>query len=54
MEIVEVLLALNLRDVNLDYEKEQNIKDKKLKSKKQNILQMSKKERKVISEWFFR
>lgn len=49
VEIVEVLLALNLKDVNLDFEKEQNIKDKKLKANKQKILQMSKKERKVTS-----
>lgn len=47
MEILEVLLVLNLRDVNLDAEKEQEVKNKKLQAKKGRILQLSKKERKV-------
>lgn len=47
VDILEILLVLNLRDVNLDQEKEQDIKNKKMQAKKAKILQMSKKERKV-------
>lgn len=47
VEILEVLLVLNLRDVNLDAEKEQEVKNKKLQAKKGRLLQLSKKERKV-------
>lgn len=46
--MLEVLLVLNLRDVNLDQEKEQDIKQKKLLAHKSRILQISKKERKVV------
>ncbi|KAL1493764.1 hypothetical protein ABEB36_009457 [Hypothenemus hampei] len=45
-EILEILLALNLREVNLDAEKEQNIKNKKMQAKKSRIMQLSKKEKK--------
>lgn len=46
--MLEVLLILNLKDVNLDQEKEHDIKQKKLLAHKSRILQISKKERKVI------
>lgn len=46
-EMLEVLLALRIKEVNLDEEKEHEMKQKKLKSKKGNILQLSKKEKKV-------
>ena len=46
-EILEVLLALKIKDINLDKEKEDEINEKKQKSKKMNILALSKKERKV-------
>ncbi|EFA07654.2 nucleolar complex protein 3 [Tribolium castaneum] len=45
-DMLETFLVLNLRDVNLDEEKEQDIKQKKLMARKQKVLQMSKKERK--------
>ncbi|XP_068894937.1 nucleolar complex protein 3 isoform X2 [Tenebrio molitor] len=45
-DILETLLVLNLKDVNLDEEKEQDIKQKKLMARKQKVLQMSKRERK--------
>lgn len=46
-EMLEVLLVLNLRNVNLDAEKEQDVKNKKLQAKKGRLLQLSKRERKV-------
>ncbi|XP_050510797.1 nucleolar complex protein 3 homolog isoform X3 [Diabrotica virgifera virgifera] len=46
VDMLEVFLVLNLRDVNLDQEKEQDMKQKKLMSHKSRLLQMSKKERK--------
>ncbi|ERL92295.1 hypothetical protein D910_09612, partial [Dendroctonus ponderosae] len=46
VEMLEILLVLNLKDVNLDQEKEQDVKNKKLQAKRARILQMSKKERK--------
>lgn len=46
VEMLEVLLALRIREVNLDEEKEQEMKQKKLQSKRGNLLQMSKKEKK--------
>lgn len=46
VEMLEVLLVLKLKDVNLEKEKELEMKHKKLMSKKQNVLQISKKERK--------
>ncbi|KAJ8923990.1 hypothetical protein NQ315_006766 [Exocentrus adspersus] len=45
-DILDVLLVLNLKDVNLDRKKEQDLKQKKLRSHKARIIQMSKKERK--------
>lgn len=44
--MLEVLLHLKIRDVNLDQQVENDIKQKKLQSKKGNVLQLSKKERK--------
>lgn len=46
VDLLEILLVLDLRNVNLDQDKEQEIKQKKLQAKKSNLLQMSKKERK--------
>lgn len=46
--MLEILLHLKIKDVNLDQEKEHNLKEKKLMSHKQNVFQLSKKERKVI------
>ncbi|XP_050299793.1 nucleolar complex protein 3 homolog [Anthonomus grandis grandis] len=46
VEPLEILLVLDLRGVNLDEEKEQDIKTKKMQAKKARLLQMSKKERK--------
>lgn len=46
-EALAVLLALRIRDVNLDQEKEDEIKNKKFMSRRQKVLTMSKKERKV-------
>ncbi|XP_017782223.1 PREDICTED: nucleolar complex protein 3 homolog [Nicrophorus vespilloides] len=45
-DMLEVFLALRIKDVNLDQEKEHDIKEKKLNSKKGNILRLSKRERK--------
>lgn len=46
--MLEVLLVLNLKGVSLDQEKEIDKKEKKLQAHKSRILQLSKKERKVI------
>ncbi|XP_057663387.1 nucleolar complex protein 3 homolog [Diorhabda carinulata] len=45
-DMLEVLLVLNLKDINLDQEKQQEVKEKKLLSRKSRILQLSKKEKK--------
>ncbi|KAG9428257.1 nucleolar complex protein 3 [Apis mellifera carnica] len=45
-EVLSVLLFLRIKDINLDKEKEENTKQKKLVSYKQRILALSKKERK--------
>lgn len=45
-EVVTVLLSLRIKDVNLDKEKEEETKQKKLMSHKQRILALSKRERK--------
>ncbi|VEN58187.1 unnamed protein product [Callosobruchus maculatus] len=45
-DMLEVLLVLNLRNVNLDQQKEQDLKQKKLMAKKARVQQLSKKERK--------
>lgn len=47
IEMLEILLSLKIKDVNLDQEKTQDLKEKKLQSHKQNVLQLSKNERKV-------
>lgn len=46
-ELLSVLLALPIRNINLDKEKEDIIKSKKFMTRKQKLLAMSKKERKV-------
>ncbi|CAG9762116.1 unnamed protein product [Ceutorhynchus assimilis] len=46
VDMLEVLLVLNLRDVNINIKMEQEIKNKKLQAKKGRLLQMSKRERK--------
>jgi len=46
-ELLSVLLALPIRNVNLDKEKEDILKSKKFMTRKQKLLAMSKKERKV-------
>ncbi|CAH1955437.1 unnamed protein product [Acanthoscelides obtectus] len=45
-DMLEVLLVLNLKNVNLDQQKEQDLKQKKLMAKKARVQQLSKKERK--------
>nr|CAH7714599.1 unnamed protein product [Callosobruchus chinensis] len=45
-DMLEVLLVLNLRNVNLDQQKEQDLKQKKLMARKARVQQLSKKERK--------
>ncbi|XP_026674168.1 nucleolar complex protein 3 homolog isoform X2 [Ceratina calcarata] len=45
-EVLQVLLSLRIKDVNLDKEKEEETKQKKLTSHKQRILALSKRERK--------
>ncbi|KAL0131675.1 hypothetical protein PUN28_002902 [Cardiocondyla obscurior] len=45
-EVIAVLLALRIKDVNLDKEKEEETKQKKLMSHKQRILALSRRERK--------
>ncbi|XP_032675303.1 nucleolar complex protein 3 homolog [Odontomachus brunneus] len=45
-EVITVLLSLRIKDVNLDKEKEEETKQKKLMSHKQRILALSKRERK--------
>lgn len=46
--MLQILLALKIKDVNLDQEKERELKEKKLQAHKANVLQLSKKERKVL------
>ncbi|XP_069671581.1 nucleolar complex protein 3 [Periplaneta americana] len=45
-EVLEVLLSLRIKEVNLDKEKEDDLKQKKLMKHKQRLLTLSKKERK--------
>jgi len=47
---LSVLLALPIKNVNLDKEKEDIMKSKKFMTRKQKLLAMSKKERKVRTE----
>lgn len=49
-ELLSVLLALPIKNVNLDKEKEDIIKSKKFMTRKQKLLAMSKKERKVRTD----
>lgn len=46
-EALSVLLSLKIKNVNLDQEKEDEMKNKKLMNRRQKLLMMSKKERKV-------
>lgn len=46
-DILEVLLHLKIKEVDLDQEKENKNKQKKIMSHKQNVLTLSKKEKKV-------
>lgn len=46
-ELISVLLVLPIKDINLDQEKENELKQKQL-TNKQKYLVMSKKERKVL------
>lgn len=46
VEMLQILLYLKIKDVNLDKDKEDDIKQKKLLAKKQSLLQQSKKEKK--------
>jgi len=52
-ELLSVLLALPIRNVNLDKEKEEILKSKKFMTRKQKLLAMSKKERKVRTNYYF-
>lgn len=52
-EMIGILLFLKIKDVNLDQEKENQMKQKKVMSHKQNILKLSKKERKVYIYFIF-
>nr|CAD7256867.1 unnamed protein product [Timema shepardi] len=45
-EVLSVFLVLRIKDVNLDKEKEDEIKQKKFLTRKQKLLQLSKRERK--------
>lgn len=45
-EVITVLLSLRIKDINLDKEKEDEAKQKKLMSHKQRILALSRRERK--------
>ncbi|XP_075222076.1 nucleolar complex protein 3 isoform X1 [Lycorma delicatula] len=46
-EVVSVFLSLRLKEINLDHEKEIELKEKQFKSKRQKLLTMSKKEKKA-------
>lgn len=48
-DVLELLLHLKIKEVNIDQQKENVIKQKTIKSHKHNVLKMSKKEKKVIS-----
>jgi len=50
-ELLSVLLALPIRNVNLDKEKEEILKSKKFMTRKQKLLALSKKERKVKTHY---
>jgi nucleolar complex protein 3 len=46
-EVLKVLLSLRIKDINLEKEKEDEMKQKKFMKHRQKLLTMSKKERKV-------
>ncbi|XP_039291452.1 nucleolar complex protein 3 homolog [Nilaparvata lugens] len=46
-EAVSVFLTLRIKDVNLDQEKEAELREKKFQTRRQKLLSMSKKERKA-------
>lgn len=48
-EVLKVLLALRIKDINLEKEKKDEIKQKKFMKHKQKLLTLSKKERKVYA-----
>jgi nucleolar complex protein 3 len=47
-EVLKVLLALRIKEINLEKEKEDELKQKKFMKHKQKLLTMSRKERKVL------
>jgi nucleolar complex protein 3 len=47
-EVLKVLLALRIKDINLEQEKKDEMKQKKFMKHKQKLMTMSKNERKVI------
>lgn len=47
-EVLKVLLSLRIKEINLEKEKEDELKQKKFMKHKQKLLAMSKKERKVL------
>ena len=51
-EVLKVLLALRIKDINLEQEKKDEMKQKKFMKHKQKLLTMSKKERKVICLYY--
>jgi nucleolar complex protein 3 len=48
-EVLKVLLALRIKDINLEKEKVDEMKQKKFMKHKQKLLTLSKKERKVCA-----
>jgi hypothetical protein len=52
-EVLKVLLALRIKDINLEQEKEDEMKQKKFMKHKQKLLTMSKKERKVYASMIY-
>lgn len=47
-EVLKVLLSLCIKEINLEKEKEDELRQKKFMKHKQKLLTMSKKERKVL------
>jgi nucleolar complex protein 3 len=47
-EVLRVLLSLRIKEINLEKEKEDELKQKKFMKHKQKLLAMSRKERKVL------
>lgn len=46
VEVLTGLVTLEIKDINLDADKEKEIKEKKMEAKKSRLINMSKKERK--------